>query len=85
MSTTTTDLQIQLLNVFSSVFGRTIDGPRVSVNDLEEWDSLSHIKLMIELEQQFSIQIDPEAIASLYSDTDTILAYLETRIETGEC
>ena len=45
-----------------------------------QWDSLRHIELIFELEEEFRIEISPQAIAELFSDTDTILAFLRVRV-----
>jgi len=47
------------------------------VSDLAEWDSLTHIKLVMELEMAFEITIGPDDIPGLYSDYDTVCAYVE--------
>ena len=53
-------------------------GPEnVSQESLEEWDSLRHVELVFELEENFDVSVSPDDIAALYSDSDTILAYLD--------
>ena len=68
---------------FWRVFTRTLGveaGPQnVAVGDLEEWDSLRHVELVFELEETFDLSVSPDEIAELYSDSDTIIAYLGAR------
>jgi len=69
----------KLQSVFRRVF-RCETGPsNFSVSDLREWDSLTHIKLIMELELAFGITIGPEDILMLFSDSDTIKQYVVNR------
>ena len=49
-----------------SVDAETI-GDDSSVDDMETWDSLRHINLIIALEQEFGISLPDEEVASLTS------------------
>ena len=49
-----------------SVDAETI-GDDSSVDDMEAWDSLRHINLIIALEQEFGISLPDEEVASLTS------------------
>ena len=62
--------------VLSRALGRPIAPGHYSVADLPEWDSLRHVELVFELEETFAVSVPPQAIADLFSDTDTILAFL---------
>lgn len=42
-------------------------GDDSSVDDMEAWDSLRHINLIIALEQEFGISLPDEEVASLTS------------------
>lgn len=61
---------------FSRALGRPIAPGRYAVADLPEWDSLRHVELVFELEEAFGLSITPDSIAALYSDTDSVLAFL---------
>ncbi len=61
---------------FRRVFHREFSSPAFGVDVIEEWDSLSHIKLIIELEKEFDISIDPDVIPSLFADFDTVLKFV---------
>lgn len=63
--------------VLSRAMGRPVPPGRYTVADLPEWDSLRHIELVFELEESFGVTIPPAAIADLFSDTDSVLAYLD--------
>jgi acyl carrier protein len=85
MSEESISLQKRVCAVFGRVFRQVPEQELIRVTDLEEWDSLSHIKLMMELEREFDVQIDPDAIADLYSDTQHIIDYLQNKVlETAD-
>ncbi len=73
------ELERRFGSVCHRVFRRDPSHGGISVRVLEEWDSLTHIKLILELEAEFGLDIEPEAIVALYSDGDTILNYLRAR------
>lgn len=69
-------LEDRLRNIFSEVFARPFLGTDHTVDTVEEWDSLSHIKLVINLERAFQTRIDPTSIARLYSSFADILQFI---------
>ena len=40
-------------------------GPDTSAADIEQWDSLANVQLMVMIEQELGIRFDTEEIASL--------------------
>ncbi len=66
----------KLQSVFRRAFRRELGPSNFAVNDIQEWDSLTHVKLVMELELAFDISICPEDIPSLYTDYDTIKKYV---------
>jgi acyl carrier protein len=68
--------------IFKRVLGSTIEPGNYAVDDIAKWDSLNHIELIFELEENFAIDISPEDISNLYTDTSTILHYLHTSQES---
>lgn len=59
----------RLKKIMSAVIG--VDISRIdeesSTDNIEEWDSLKHINLIISVEQEFKISLPDEEIASLTS------------------
>ncbi|MAT92329.1 MAG: hypothetical protein CME59_06985 [Halioglobus sp.] len=47
-----------------------------TMDDIEEWDSLGHVNIMVALEQAFDLYMDVEDFAELDS-VPAILGYLE--------
>jgi len=57
----------ELNNVFETVFeqkGLTIT-PETTSNDVEGWDSMSHVTLLLAVEDHFNIEFRPFEIANL--------------------
>ena len=52
-------------------------GDDSSVDDMEAWDSLRHINLIIALEQEFGISLPDEEVASLTSVRLLTMAILD--------
>ena len=48
----------------------------ITKSGAEEWDSLRHVELIFELEMAFDLEVSPEEIVELYSNTDVILNFL---------
>ncbi len=72
-------LEAGFWRVFGRAMGRPFAPGRYLQAQTPEWDSLRHIELIFELEEHFGVDIPPEAIAELFSDTDMLLAYLRGR------
>ena len=69
-------LEERLLATFERVFDRQFPVQPIRVAEIEEWDSLSHIRLVMDLESEFGIEIKQESIVGLYSDSGAILSFL---------
>ena len=67
--------------VFKRVFRREFAGSDITVEDVEEWDSLSHIQLIIDIESEFDIAVDPDDIPMLYSSFSVIVDYLTKHVD----
>lgn len=67
----------RLKSVFKSVFRVSVVDGVSTVDEIEEWDSLSHIELVLALEDEFDIDIEPGEIMPLYSDFSHILEFIE--------
>jgi acyl carrier protein len=52
--------------------------PSVTAADLKKWDSLGHLKLIMELERCFGIEFDDQQIVRLAS-VETIMTMVENR------
>ena len=70
------EIESKLLDVFKRAFGREFAGIDHSVDSVEEWDSLSHIKLILLIEEEFDLMIDPDQLADLYTSFEEIVRFL---------
>ena len=52
-----------------------------SPDNLEQWDSLSHVQLVLNLEKEFDIKISPEEGIEYFTDFKNIVEYI--RGKTG--
>jgi acyl carrier protein len=69
-------LDVDLRKVFAKALRCEIPAGNFVVSDLGEWDSLTHIKLVIELESKFGLNITPGVIPVLYSDFETVKSFV---------
>jgi acyl carrier protein len=67
----------ELREVFTAVFGCATPAGNFGKNALEEWDSLGHVKLVLELEARLNVRVAPTDIARLHADFGTVLAYVD--------
>ena len=70
----------KLLSVFRRVLRCELADANFAAEDVPQWDSLSHIKLVMELESEFGISIGPDDIPALYSDYHTVEQFVVSKI-----
>ena len=57
----------QLAEVFSTVFGMDKIDDSTSITTLDEWDSLSHITLILALEEKFNVAFSLDEVIEIIS------------------
>ena len=67
MSRATDDLYLRLAPIFRDVFDDdSLElNPNMTASDVPEWDSLSHIRLIVSVEKELDIRFTTAEIASL--------------------
>lgn len=51
-----------------------------SPDTLDQWDSLTHVGLVLNLEKEFDIKISPEEGIEHFADFKSILAYITNKL-----
>ncbi len=75
------NLEERLLKVFMTVFDNdSIElKPELTADDVDEWDSLSHINLMIAIELEFGIEFDQSEIQN-FPNVGELMANIEEKV-----
>jgi acyl carrier protein len=75
----------QILQIASDVFSVSVDRltANTSPDDIESWDSVRHIILIMAVEQQFALRLTPEDIDEATS-LGRIGALVERRLEQDD-
>jgi acyl carrier protein len=62
-------LDSSLQKVIAGFFNKELKDIKLSssVDDIEEWDSLEHIKLILEIEERFNVKFPLEVIPNMTS------------------
>lgn len=63
---------IKIRNVFREIFDdeEMIVSDETNRNDIEDWDSVTHIKLVLALEEEFGVRLTLDEVASVVSVGD---------------
>lgn len=76
------DIQERLTKVFRTVFDNesiTLT-PDLTADDIDEWDSLSHINLMLAIELEFGIEFSQSEIQN-FSNVGELIECVKTKLE----
>ncbi|MBV9082353.1 MAG: acyl carrier protein [Acidobacteriaceae bacterium] len=78
-----TPLRKTVTSIVAQIFQMPEDklSPESSPDDIEAWDSLQHLNLVLALEQEFGVQFAPEEIEELLS-IELIAALVEEKCST---
>ena len=67
------EIYSQLTTVFEDVFDEKVDlTPQLSAKDVEGWDSLTHIRLILTAEKRFHIRLSTSEIGKLENVGDLV-------------
>ena len=73
------NLEEKVLDIMREVFGTEDVSTESSQKNCEQWDSLHHLTLSSELEEEFDLDLDPEEIAEM-TDFSRVIAMLESKL-----
>lgn len=78
----TTDLTQKLAAIFAEVFDISADSvhPELGPEQVTQWDSLGHVRLVSAIEQAFSCQLEIEEVMA-FTNFGTIVKVLATRYQ----
>ncbi|MCP4049316.1 MAG: acyl carrier protein [bacterium] len=66
-------------NVMATVFKVDLkDIEEISQHTIKKWDSLNHLNLMIALESEFGVSLEPEEIGAMV-DIETVCRIIEEK------
>ena len=71
-------MEQKILEILKSVFQLDDIDETCSQQNCEKWDSMNHLNLVIELEMEFGISLEPEEIASMRI-YDDVLRIIKTK------
>jgi len=74
-------IEERLTKVFTTVFDNmSIEiSPELTADDVDEWDSLSHINLMIAIELEFGIEFDQSEIQN-FANVGELMASIKDKL-----
>lgn len=76
---------MELIDRLQALFTKVFDNDSIKVtsqltaDDVDEWDSMSHINLMLAIELEFGIEFDPSEIQS-FANVGELMAGIEQKL-----
>jgi acyl carrier protein len=76
------DIMLQVTTVFREVLGNNgiVLGENTTANEVEEWDSLTHIQLVVAVEKKFRIRFSSREIRG-WTNVGELLDTIVTKIK----
>ncbi len=74
-------MEIRLQGVIEDILGTETLAENLDVNTSSAWDSLAHLNLILALEEEFDIEIEPEDFPKLHNSYQGILEFLKQRLD----
>ena len=65
-------MEDQILQILKSVIGVDDIDSNVSQDNCEQWDSMAQLNLVVELEMEFDITLEPEEISEMRTFSDVV-------------
>ena len=65
-------MEQKILDIMKSVFQTDILDETCSQKSCEQWDSMNHLNLVVELEMEFGVAFEPEEIAKMQTFEEVV-------------
>ena len=65
-------MEQKILDIMKSVFQTDAIDETCSQRNCEQWDSMNHLNLVVELEMEFGVSLEPEEIAKMQSFEEVV-------------
>ena len=72
-------MEKKIIEIMKQVFNTEDINASSDQNNCEKWDSLHHLNLIVELENEFDVEFEPEEIAEMKS-VAKVLATLDSKL-----
>jgi acyl carrier protein len=73
-------IKMKIISVIQKVFEIEQIDENTSQQDIEKWDSLGHLNLIVALEEEFDVLFEPEEIAEMTS-VQKIISKIEAHLK----
>ncbi len=73
-------MEQRILELMKSVFKTDGLDETCSQQNCEQWDSMNHLNLVVELEMEFGVSFEPEEIARMRS-FDDVVRVIKTKMQ----
>lgn len=77
----TTEIYDMLTSIFRDLFDdeQILLAPETNADDIDEWDSLNHIRLMIEVQKAFGVKFSASEIGKL-KDVGSLVELIQKKL-----
>ena len=69
----------KLIEIIGNIIGSHVNKTTLP-KETERWDSLNHLNIILSIEEEFDLEIEPEDFSTLYASPNQIADYLFTRL-----
>lgn len=66
------DKVINLIEKVTNTDLKDMDVSQINPDNISEWDSLTHLQLIMLIEEEFNIEISPDQIVEMFKGYDSI-------------
>jgi acyl carrier protein len=79
------DISRRILTIMSDAFDSDLQGKDIAgltPETVENWDSLSFLNMILALEEEFKLSLDPDSIAEMTKGGQFVLELIKSKIES---